>query len=1001
MILKNTAKGKQVRPSKWWLLLPALLLALPLWRWLAFTAPSSGEGPSVILCDAEYVKGKMFVNGEHEFKGGHLQSNEYAFSGKYSCKVPKGEGTKYGFSYMLDTAPGAYYTVSVWRFHPEAGAYSRLALQSENDSQYWESIVPVEHRENGWSRLEVRILVPESEKNLRLNVYVYTDGQHPVFFDDLRIERTDLTAAEGFEAEVLNLQIEQRHLVKLTEKRAEALQKGLLMSNNDDWVRARLHSTNHKQPLEVSIRLKGDLLDHLSGDKWSFRVKVGDNEAWRNMRTFSLQTPRARHFLHEWILHKLWEKEGVLTTRYDFVELQLNGRSLGVYAYEEHFEKQLLESSGRREGPIVRLDESGFWAGAQRQLDEKESINTSLQQSVVLPETADIRPFGEGKTDKDPVLKTHYLQALSLLEQLRAGSRPASEIFDLERLAKYYAVLALLGADHGIIWHNQRFYYNPHIGQLEPVGFDGFGGPPPKRYSFMGQGLTHPDKLEAINVFATCFLDTAFVSRYIHYLWTYSQEEYLAGFLNEIALPLELRQAFISTEFDYKFDKEDWMQELRSIRTLLLPYAEHSVKTAILEEQLNRKRLEVWNTHTLPLEVTGYSSTKNGPVRFLAKPLYLTAYSPREAWLRIQDDSLRRFHPLDQIRQLAAHAAHHQARVLHEELELPSSAAYLHFRMPGLDSVFVSPISSWPAPVAQTASQALHNKLQLPAALPFVVEGKHIRLPSGEYTCRSPITIPAGYELHLAPGTSIDLLQGAFLMSRSPIQAIGLDEQPIWIRSSDASSQGLHLVQAPGESVFRQVVFDGLGTLNQGGWSLTGAVSFYETKVRFSQCVFKNNLSEDGLHLVRTDFDMEHCQVLNAFSDGMDADFSRGEIRNSRFAYTGSDGVDFSGSVIQLKNCVFEHNGDKGLSVGAASDVALFDVVVRNSNIALASKDGSVVLVESIRMESCTQGFTAFQNKPEYGPAHIIVRQHEAIDVLRLYVLFDGCTLQLGDRMAN
>lgn len=1001
MILKDATTGKQRLLSKWWLLLPALLLALLLWRWLASRAPSSGEGPSVILCDAEYLKGNKFVTGEHRFERGHLQSNEQAFSGNFSCKVPAGEGMQYGFSYLLDATPGAYYTLSVWRFHSEAGANSRLVVQSENNELYMASAVPVEHRDNGWARLEIRLLVPKSEPKPQLNVYVYTDGLHPAFFDDLRIERIDLTSTEGFEVEVLNLQIEERHLAKLTEKRAEALKKGLLMTDDDDWVRARLYSTNSDQPLEVSIRLKGDYLDHLSGNKWSFRVKVGDDGAWRNMLTFSLQTPKARHFLHEWVLHKLWEKEGVLTTRYDFVELQLNGKSLGVYAYEEHFEKQLLESSGRREGPILRLDESGFWAGTQRQLDEKGSVNNELKQSVVLPETADIRPFSEGKTAKDPVLQTQYTQALSLLEQLRSGSRAASEIFDLERLAKYYAILDLMGAYHGAIWHNQRFYYNPNIGKLEPIGFDGFGGPPPKRYSFLGQGLTHPDKLEATNIFATCFLDTTFVSHYLHYLWTYSQEEYLSGFLNEIGLPLELRQAFLRTEFEYQFDAEAWLQELRGIRTLLLPYAEHSLKTAVLETLPGRKRIEVRNTHTLPVEVTGYSTTRNGPIQTLPNTLYLTAFSPREAWLQIQADSLQRLHPLDQIRRLAAQAARHQARVLNEELILPASAAYLHFRLPGVDSMFVSPISSWPAPVEQTASQAFFNKLQLPASLPFTVNNKQISLPAGEYTCRSPITIPDGYELLLAPGTTIDLLEGAFLFSRSPVRAIGQEALPIWIRSSDASSQGLHLVQAPGESVFRQVVFDGLGTLNQGGWSLTGAVSFYETKVRFSQCVFKNNHSEDGLHLMRSDFDMEQCQVLNAFSDGLDADFSRGEIRDSRFAYTGNDGVDFSGSVVQLKNCVFEHNGDKGISAGEASDITLFDAVVRHSNIALASKDESVVLVESIRMESCTQGFTAYQKKPEYGPAHIIVRQHEAVDVLRLYVLFDGCTLQLGDRMAN
>ena len=43
---------------------------------------------------------------------------------------------------------------------------------------------------------------------------------------------------------------------------------------------------------------------------------------WKRLNTFSLHTPSARYYLHEWLLHKLWGKEDILTTRYDFVELK-------------------------------------------------------------------------------------------------------------------------------------------------------------------------------------------------------------------------------------------------------------------------------------------------------------------------------------------------------------------------------------------------------------------------------------------------------------------------------------------------------------------------------------------------------------------------------------------------------------------------------------------------------------------------------------------------------
>ena len=79
------------------------------------------------------------------------------------------------------------------------------------------------------------------------------------------------------------------------------------------------------------------------------------------MKVFSVQSPMARMGISEWFLHQIYMKEGVLTTRYDFIPFNFKGRNLGIYAYEEHFVKQLLESQDRREGPIIRFLEDAMW----------------------------------------------------------------------------------------------------------------------------------------------------------------------------------------------------------------------------------------------------------------------------------------------------------------------------------------------------------------------------------------------------------------------------------------------------------------------------------------------------------------------------------------------------------------------------------------------------------------------------------------------------------------
>ena len=120
---------------------------------------------------------------------------------------------------------------------------------------------------------------------------------------------------------------------------------------------------------------------------------------------------------------------------------------------------------------------------------------------------------------------------------------------------------------------------------------------------------------------------------------------------------------------------------------------------------------------------------------------------------------------------------------------------------------------------------------------------------------------------------------------------------------------------------------------------------------------------------------------------------------NSRFENTTNDGVDFSGSIVTIDQCQFRNCGDKGISVGEASDVSVFNTNIKDCPIALASKDLSVVLVRDVALIDCLQGFVAFQKKPEFGPARILVERYRAEGVDRLYEIAPGSRLQLEQQI--
>jgi hypothetical protein len=158
---------------------------------------------------------------------------------------------------------------------------------------------------------------------------------------------------------VINIDMKFKHFEKIKLKREEALKQGVLLANSDDFVPAELRVEGRTIP--VKMRLKGDWTDHLIGKKWSYRVHVkGADQLW-GMRSLSLHHPMTRNWDAEWLYHQHIRREGVLGLRYQFVRVALNGDPLGIYAVEEHFSKELLESQHRKEGVIVKADETGFW----------------------------------------------------------------------------------------------------------------------------------------------------------------------------------------------------------------------------------------------------------------------------------------------------------------------------------------------------------------------------------------------------------------------------------------------------------------------------------------------------------------------------------------------------------------------------------------------------------------------------------------------------------------
>ncbi|MFC1709917.1 CotH kinase family protein, partial [Candidatus Omnitrophota bacterium] len=275
------------------------------------------------------------------------------------------------------------------------------------------------------------------------------------------------------------IDISFKNYKKLADKRAESLKLGWIVASNDDFVPATIRFEDDVIP--VRIRLKGDLVEHVEGEKWSLRIRTKGDARYKGMSRFTIQDPKLRTYANEFAYLYHLRMEGLMAPRYEFIDVVINGKNKGIYALEESFAKEFIESQGRREGVVVKFNEDTYWDqiinwpdnSDRSYLPHKPSYFHLMQRTWL---NVDLDVWNKGYIEKRPHLQKQRDIALGLLSSFISGEKSASEVFDIDQLARFFAITYLWGGDHTFGWQNINFYYNPITSKLEPIGFDSMSG---------------------------------------------------------------------------------------------------------------------------------------------------------------------------------------------------------------------------------------------------------------------------------------------------------------------------------------------------------------------------------------------------------------------------------------------------------------------------------------------------------------------------------------------
>ncbi len=381
-----------------------------------------------------------------------------------------------------------------------------------------------------------------------------------------------------------------QHLAAVRER---ALERGVLIVEDGDWTDAEIRYGD--RTYRVRLRLKGDWTDHLGENKWSFRVEVKGGDALMGFRSFAVQSPATRRYLNEWLYHEALLDAGLLVPRYGFVNVVVNGEDWGVYAIEEGFSKELLESQGRRESVIVRFDESIIWARRAMVFRDKQHASRFwyLRISPQLntfesPYYALTDEFQSSKVRRNPLLYLQSKTARSLLRAFEERIMSTEDVFDERSLGAYLAYSNLWGARHSIVWHNQRYYYNPLTSQLEPIAYDALPLLPAYAHEI---DLAQYDSLSVM-------------AAYVEQLKIITRPEYLDQFIARHQSELERYRTALAEEFTDDVLQPPW-DTLAERQTMLWAalHPERGVEVVQTEVMTDTHtlRLTIANTVEYPL----------------------------------------------------------------------------------------------------------------------------------------------------------------------------------------------------------------------------------------------------------------------------------------------------------------------------------------------------------------------------------------------------------------
>jgi len=606
---------------------------------------------------------------------------------------------------------------------------------------------------------------------------------------------------------------------------------------------------------------------------------------------------------------------------------------LGVYTVEESFSKELIERQKRRNGPIFGLSEElgEYYPNVRYEL---YSENFWINNFPKL--TSDL---------------------FSTLNNIKLGNFDINDHFDIDKWAKYFAIIDLTGAYHGSLSKSVKSYYNPTTGLFEPIGYDLHKG------AGVFEGFILLDFLQEENPKCSFLCDHKewylrflqnknkelnyeFINSYVKYLNDFSKKTFVKEFLKKYDKKINNYNESIYADYS-KTDRITW----EGLGFFVYDTNYLNKRANLIRDKIN----------SIKLQNISISSSKG----FFIFEDYQASNFPVEAETfdcENQDDSKKYFFAGSM------------------KINWDSSCKKIIFS----DNKNNSKTFELKEDLVLNIDANIYTKNNFANLRD---NPRILKISKNKFIINSDININKNSLINknekfiLNKGNIINITNGSTLFIEGKINFINDSQNYTKIISNDGTGS---IVFNENNFDFENIYFENLSKPNLDNYILYGGVNFINSKIKLNNIIIKNSNNEDAINIINSKSEISNIYFENIKADALDVDFGELKFSNINCLKINNDCIDISGALVNGKNLVSKNTFDKGLSVGENSNVKIQNINIVNNNIALAVKDGSSADIKNLTLKENKYDIALFVKKKEFSKPKLVLTNINNLDKKRI-----------------